>query len=461
MQVFKLGGEPNDGLVGRIAARPITTKREPHARRAGHRDRTRRAGRHRGGVRRRSREGHGRSTVPVRSVLKCEAAERRLSGLLRPGDGHRRARADRRRGRHHRRPVDRRAGNAADDADLPHRRCGRGRHHPRPAARGGAVRGAQAEGPREDRRAGRGGFDRGDRQGAHGRHHRPGRRGAPPRLPAAHTSVRRRRREDHGRPAAQRGLGVSARAAGDSRTHRDRAVPGEGGPGGLQVPGRGHQRQAHRADRAPDAEEGAGRPEGRHRLSPGPVRGSLRIRESQRRGDREGRRGRPVRGHHPRHHEGVPEHGLVPVGRLLPGDDQGADRRRPGGQDRSPERAQGERDHRQADPGGDRPEALPADRDRALRAAAPRDRRRRPARPGRDRRRARACPAARVSTAATGRSSTPTWPRSRRSARAARTPASSRSWPISRYPRSRWPTRTDAHARTPSRARARRARLVC
>ena len=38
------------------------------------------------------------------------------------------------------------------------------------------------------------------------------------------------------------------------------------GPGGLQVPGRGHRRQAHRADRPSDAQEGAGRPEGRHRL---------------------------------------------------------------------------------------------------------------------------------------------------------------------------------------------------
>ena len=47
---------------------------------------------------------------------------------------------------------------------------------------------------------------------------------------------------------------------------RDRAVPRQGGAGGLQVPGRGHQRQAHRADRAPDAQEGARRPEGRHRL---------------------------------------------------------------------------------------------------------------------------------------------------------------------------------------------------
>ena len=52
----------------------------------------------------------------------------------------------------------------------------------------------------------------------------------------------------------------------------------QGGPGGLQVPGRGHQRQAHRADRAPDAEEGAGRPEGRHRLPARAVRRPLRVR---------------------------------------------------------------------------------------------------------------------------------------------------------------------------------------
>ena len=138
--------------------------------------------------------------------------------------------------------------------------------------------------------------------------------------------------------------------------------------------------------------------------------------------DREGRRGGAVRGHHPRHHQGLAEHRLVPLGGLLPGDHQGADRRGARGQDRSPQRPEGERDHRQADPGGDRPEALPADRDRTVRTAAARDRRRRPARPGRDRGRARACPAARASAAATARSSTPTSPRWRRSAPATRDP---------------------------------------
>ena len=48
------------------------------------------------------------------------------------------------------------------------------------------------------------------------------------------------------------------------RPHRDRGLPRQGSPGGLQVAGRGHPRQAHRADRASDAQEGARRAEGRH-----------------------------------------------------------------------------------------------------------------------------------------------------------------------------------------------------
>ena len=90
--------------------------------------------------------------VAVRSVLKCHAPHGRLQGLLRPRAGDRQDGADRRRGRHHRRPVDRRARHAADHADLPHRRRRRRGHHARPAARGGAVRGAQAQGPGQDGR---------------------------------------------------------------------------------------------------------------------------------------------------------------------------------------------------------------------------------------------------------------------------------------------------------------------
>ena len=107
---------------------------------------------------------------------------------------------------------------------------------------------------------------RGDRQGADRRHHRRRRRGAPLHVPAPHAPVRGRGREDRGGHAAQRGLAVPARPARAPRPHRDRAVPRQGGAGGLQVPGRRHQRQAHRADRAPDAQEGPRRPEGRHGL---------------------------------------------------------------------------------------------------------------------------------------------------------------------------------------------------
>ena len=60
------------------------------------------------------------------------------------------AHRDRRGGRHHRRPVDRRARHPADDADVPHRRRGRPRHHRGPAAGRGAVRGPGPEGQGRD-----------------------------------------------------------------------------------------------------------------------------------------------------------------------------------------------------------------------------------------------------------------------------------------------------------------------
>ena len=81
-------------------------------------------------------------------------------------------------------------------------------------------------------------------------------------------------------------------------------------------------------------------------------------------------RARDLRADHPRHHEGVARDRVVPLGGLLPGDDEGAHRRGDRGQGRPPERAQGERDHREAHPGGDRPQAVPADLDRADRAAS-------------------------------------------------------------------------------------------
>ena len=138
----------------RSPRRTITTKRGRMLAEQGARDRPRRAGRHRRArsptTTRRAR-GHRARALGAQ----VRGAERRVPGLLRPRDGDRRARADRRRGRHRRRAVDRRARHAADDAHVPHRRRRRRGHHARPAARGRAVRGAQAQGPREDRRAGR------------------------------------------------------------------------------------------------------------------------------------------------------------------------------------------------------------------------------------------------------------------------------------------------------------------
>ena len=55
----------------------------------------------------------------VRSVLKCESEVGRLPQLLRLQPRHRRDERDRRRGRHHRGAVDRRARHAAHHADVP------------------------------------------------------------------------------------------------------------------------------------------------------------------------------------------------------------------------------------------------------------------------------------------------------------------------------------------------------
>ena len=165
--------------------------------------------------------------------------------------------------------------------------------------------------------------------------------------------------KSRGGPAAQRGLAVPGGPAGDPRPHRDRAVPRRRGAEGLPRPGRRHQRQAHRDHRAPDAEEGAGRVEGLLQPASRPARGSRQPQAPQQEAEGRRRHGGQSRGGHPRHHQGLAGHRVLPLRGLLPGDDQGAHRRRPGGQAGSPGRPQGERDHRQADPGRDRPQALP------------------------------------------------------------------------------------------------------
>ena len=105
-------------------------------------------------------------------------------------------------------------------------------------------------------------------------------------------------------------------------------------------------------------------------LLPGPARGQDRPREGERaRQEGEGRAGDP-RAADPRDHEGLAGDRVLPLGRVLPGDDQGADRRLDRGQGRQPARPQGERDHREADPGSDRSQAVPERRDRAVREGA-------------------------------------------------------------------------------------------
>ena len=102
-------------IIGRCASDDITNPLDPV------RDALR-LGRphHRGnrpqdrGRRHRAREGHVAAHV--------DQPLRHRRQILRHQPGHQPRRQDRRLGRHHRRPVDRRARHAADDADLPHRR---------------------------------------------------------------------------------------------------------------------------------------------------------------------------------------------------------------------------------------------------------------------------------------------------------------------------------------------------
>ena len=94
-------------------------------------------------------------------------------------------------------------------------------------------------------------------------------------------------------------------------------------------------------------------------LLPGPARRQGRPRARERPRQEGKRRARDLRPDHPRDHEGVARDRVLPVGGVLPGDDEGADRRGDRGQGGSPERAQGERHHREAHPGGDGPQAVP------------------------------------------------------------------------------------------------------
>ena len=73
MAVFKDGGEPNDGLVGRIAAQPITTKRGRMLAEQGTEIGRAELADIVEAFAGRPREGRASRRCPVRSVLKCEA----------------------------------------------------------------------------------------------------------------------------------------------------------------------------------------------------------------------------------------------------------------------------------------------------------------------------------------------------------------------------------------------------
>ena len=191
---------------------------------------------------------------------------RDLPALLRHVPRHGRDGRDRRRGGHHRRAVDRRAGHAADDAHLPHGWRGRIRHHARPATSRRDLRGPQSEGRRNARGRRRQGGHRRLRPDDQGHDHadcpRRGRRAPEPagaHLPPADAAPRHEGPARRARRCAERGLAQPRRAAPAQGCDSDRAVSRRRGAEGVQVAGRRDPRQAHRAHRSADAEEGAGR----------------------------------------------------------------------------------------------------------------------------------------------------------------------------------------------------------
>ncbi len=359
MAIRKDDNSLNDNLARPPGGQEIRDQTRPRAAQTQPGDHSGRCRGDRRGVRR--RRGHGPG--PLDAQVRCRLG--RLPLLLRGRSGDRLHGQHRRRGGDHRRPVDRRARHPADHAHLSHRRRRRPGHHPGPAAHRRALRGAQTEGPGADGRGRRQGHGRRNRQSAESDRHRVQRRGARLQLPAPDPPARGGRREGRGRTAAQRGLALPGRPADDPWPHRRRALPGCRGAAGLPRPGRRHQRQAHRADRPSDAEEGADRVEGLDQPAAGPARRPRCAQAAQQEDEGRRRHAGQGRGGHPRHHQGLAGHRVLPLRRLLPGDDQGAHRRCAGGQARQTRRPEGERDHRQADPGRDRPQALPHDRGRA------------------------------------------------------------------------------------------------
>ena len=106
-------------------------------------------GDHRGEGQGRRGRGHRPRQDPLGAHLRDPA--RHLRALLRPRPGPRAHGQHRRGGRRHRRPVDRRARHAADDADVPHRRRRSGPH--RAVTARGALRRRRQAGEHQRRQA--------------------------------------------------------------------------------------------------------------------------------------------------------------------------------------------------------------------------------------------------------------------------------------------------------------------
>ena len=212
---------PTTNLLGRFTATEVKTKRGRRCSPEGRADHPGDLARARRGAR-----GEDDATVPRALGAQVRGRHRHLPALLRRGPGHRQAGGDRRRGRHHRRPVDRRAGHAAHAADLPHRRRRRAWTSPRASRAWSSCsrRASRRAWPSWPRSTARSSIERTEKAlkvtvtDDAGEEHAYS-------FPRAHAPVRRGGREDRGRRPAQRGLDLPARAAGDPRPHRHRGLP--------------------------------------------------------------------------------------------------------------------------------------------------------------------------------------------------------------------------------------------
>ena len=228
--------------------------------------------------------------------------------------------------------------------------------------------------------------DRRDREGAHRGDHRRGGRGAPPRVPAAHAAVcAPGERIEAGKQLNEGSLYPHELLAIRGRTETEQYLVKEVQEvyksQGVDINDKHielivrQMLKKVRVDQKGDTDYLPGQFVDRFEFA--------RVNDAV---DGQERRDRAVRGHHPGHHEGVAEHRLVPVGGLLPGDDQGAtDAALEGKIDR----LNGLKEN--VIIGKLIPAATGLKRYRRIEiepvgTAAPRDRRDRPARPGGDRR---------------------------------------------------------------------------